>query len=119
MSPEEFREARNKFIKAAETFVSDLVDRVFKDSQQETDEVYYKKSDFLGDHPDADRCRKIATTCSASSIQAMTDISLVGRVLAIFGRGLGIRLYRYLELLSRPRKRSTKKSHKIFCKLTK
>src|ERR1700730_7383245 len=40
--------------------------------------------------------------CSASSIQAMTDTSLVGRVLAIFGRGLGIQLYGHLELLTRP-----------------
>ena len=53
MSLEEFREARNKFIKAVETFVSDLKDRALKYSQQETDEVYYKKSDFLRDHPDA------------------------------------------------------------------
>src|SRR4029077_3875005 len=37
--------------------------------------------------------RTNSTFCSASSIQAMTDTSLVGRVLAIFGRGLGIRLY--------------------------
>jgi hypothetical protein len=34
--------------------------------------------------------RTNSTLCSASSIQAMTDTSLVGRVLAIFGRGLGI-----------------------------
>jgi hypothetical protein len=32
----------------------------------------------------------------------MTDTSLVGRVLAIFGRGLGIQLYGHLELLARP-----------------
>src|SRR5260370_40559282 len=36
--------------------------------------------------------RTNSTLCSASSIQAMTDTSLVGRVLAIFGRGLGIQL---------------------------
>jgi hypothetical protein len=32
----------------------------------------------------------------------MTDTSLVGRVLAIFGRGLDIQLYGHLELLARP-----------------
>src|SRR5712671_4544466 len=42
--------------------------------------------------------RTNSTFCSASSIQAMTDTSLVGRVLAIFGRGLGIRLYLSLHL---------------------
>jgi hypothetical protein len=46
--------------------------------------------------------RTNSTLCSASSIQAMTDTSLVGRVLAIFGRGLGIQLYGHLELLARP-----------------
>src|SRR5260370_32809642 len=42
--------------------------------------------------------RTNSTLCSASSIQAMTDTSLVGRVLAIFGRGLGIRLLRQRKL---------------------
>jgi hypothetical protein len=32
----------------------------------------------------------------------MTDTSLVGRVLAIFGWGLGIQLYGHLQLLVRP-----------------
>src|ERR1700682_6061932 len=45
--------------------------------------------------------RTNSTLCAASSIQAMTDTSLVGRVLAIFGRGLGIQLYGHLELLAR------------------
>jgi hypothetical protein len=48
----------------------------------------------------------------------MTDTSLVGRVLAIFGRGFGIRLYRHLELLARPQKISTKKSRTIIPKIT-
>jgi hypothetical protein len=34
--------------------------------------------------------RTTSTLFSASSIQAMTDTSFVGRVLVIFGRGLGI-----------------------------
>jgi hypothetical protein len=32
----------------------------------------------------------------------MTDTSLVGRGLAIFGRSFGIQLYGHLELLARP-----------------
>src|SRR4030081_1560367 len=46
--------------------------------------------------------RTNSTLCSSSSIQAMTDTSLVGRVLAIFGRSLGIQLYGHLELLAGP-----------------
>jgi hypothetical protein len=44
--------------------------------------------------------RTNSTLGSASSIQAMTDTSLVGRGLAIFGRSFGIQLYGHLELLA-------------------
>jgi hypothetical protein len=40
------------------------------------------------------------TLGSASSIKAMTDTSLVGRGLVIFGRSFGIQLYGYLEILN-------------------
>src|ERR1700726_2447059 len=62
--------------------------------------------------------RTNSTLCSASSIQAMTDTSLVGRVLAIFGRGLGIQLYGHLDSWPDHRKISTKKSRKITSKVT-
>jgi hypothetical protein len=44
--------------------------------------------------------RTNSTLGSASSIQAMTDTSLVGRGLAIFGRSFGIQLYGHLELFA-------------------
>jgi hypothetical protein len=52
----------------------------------------------------------------------MTDTSLVGRVLAIFGRGLGIQLYGHLELLAGPTQnidqKITQKNFSIYSKQT-